>query len=156
MAKEFGAHHRRERERDEGRNKNSNGEGDREFTEETAYNVGHKKQRNEHSDERNGKRNDRKADLFGAFESGFERRFAFLDVTADIFDHDDGVVDDETCGDSKGHEGEVVEAEATKVHHGDRTDDGKGYGQRRNHSGAQTTQKKKDVHDHQVDRELQS
>src|SRR5256885_508987 len=44
------------------------------------------------------------ADLFGAFERGLERRFAEFDVAGDVFNHDDGIVDDEAGGDRQRHE----------------------------------------------------
>ena len=50
-------------------------------------------------------------------------RFAFFNVAADIFDHDDGVVDDETGGDGKGHEGEVIQGVTEQIHHAESADD---------------------------------
>jgi hypothetical protein len=64
-----------------------------------------------------GERNDRETNLFGTLERGLERRFPFLDVAADIFDHNDGVVDDKAGRNGQRHEGKVVEAIAKKIHH---------------------------------------
>ena len=155
MAKKFGAHHGGESKRDEGGDENGDGESDGEFTEEPADDVGHEKKGNEHGDERNGERYNRKPNLFRTFQGCLERRFAFFNVTADIFDHDDGIVDDETGGDGEGHEGKVVKAVVEEIHHAERADDGEGYGQGGNDGGAKTSQKKEDDHDHQADGEYQ-
>ena len=156
MAKKFGAHHRRERERDERGNENGDGEGDGKFAEEAADDVAHEEQRNQHGDERNGERNNGESDLLGAFQRGLQRRFAFFDVAADVFDHDDGVVDDEAGGDGEGHERKVVEAVAEQIHHAERADDGERHGNAGNDGGAHAAQKKKNDHHDQADGEHQS
>src|SRR5262249_9360861 len=104
MAQEFGAHHRSKGERDDRRYQDGDRKSNGKFAEQAADDVTHEQQRYEHSDERNGQRKNGKADLLGTFESGFERRLTFLNVAADIFDHHDSVVDDETRGNGESHE----------------------------------------------------
>ena len=116
MTEELGAHHGSESERDDGGDEDGNGQGDGKFAEEPTDDVAHEEKRNEHSNERDGERNDGKTDLLGTFQRSLQRRFALFDVAADIFDHDDGVVDDEAGGNGKGHEGEIVEAVAEQIH----------------------------------------
>ena len=78
---------------------------------------------------------------------------AFFDVTADVFDHDDGVVDDETGGDGERHERKVVERVAAEVHHAKSADDGERHGQGGNYGSAKAAQEKENDHDHQRDGE---
>ena len=44
-------------------------------------------------------------------------------MAADVFDDDDGVIDDEAGGDGKGHQGEVVQRIAQQVHDGEGAED---------------------------------
>src|SRR6266850_1466094 len=117
LSKELGTHHGSEGEGDKGGNEDGDGQSDGKFTEEPADDIAHKEKRNEHGNERDGKRNDGEADLFGTLQRGLQRRFALFDIAADIFDHDDGVVDDEAGGNGEGHERKIVQAVAEKIHH---------------------------------------
>src|SRR5215471_11831355 len=94
MTEELGAHHRRERKRNDRGNENRYRQSDGKFTEETTDDIAHKQERNQHCDKGDGQRENREADLLGAFEGGLQRRFALLDEAGDVFDHDDGVVYD--------------------------------------------------------------
>ena len=76
--------------------------------------VAHEQQRNQHRDQRDGQRDDREADLLGSFERRLQRRLAFLDVARDVLDHHDGVVHDEAGRDRQRHQGQIVQAVASR------------------------------------------
>ena len=82
---------------------------DGELAEEASHHIAHEQQRDKHSDERYGERQDGEADLPGAFKRRLHRGVAFLQVTRDVLDHHDGVVDDEAGRDGERHQREVVE-----------------------------------------------
>ena len=111
-------HHRRQRQRDDRRNEDRHRQRDREFTKEPADDIAHEEQRDQHCDQRERQRDDREADLLGAFQRRGKRVFAFLDVARNVFDHHDGVVDDEAGRNGQGHQGQVIQAIAQQVHHG--------------------------------------
>ena len=54
-----------------------------------------------------------------AFQRRLQRAQTFLDVTLDIFQHDDGIVDNKANGDRQTHERQIIEAEAGEVHQGE-------------------------------------
>ena len=114
VPEDAGGHHGREREGDDGGKDDGDRQGNRKFAKEAADDVAHEEQRNENGDQRDGQRQDGEADLLGAFEGRLHRRIARLQVAGDVFNHDDGVVDDEAGGDGQGHEREVIEAVAER------------------------------------------
>ncbi len=85
-----------------------------------ADDIAHEQQRDENRHQRNGKRDDRKTDLFGAFERGAQRMLALFDEADDIFNHHDGVVHYETRRNGQGHQGQIVQAIAQQIHHAER------------------------------------
>ena len=92
-------HHRRQRQRDKGRDRNSHRDRDSEFAKNAADDSAHQHQWDEHRDQRQADRYDGEPDLAGAFERRFSGLKTFLDVALDIFQHDDGVVDNKANGD---------------------------------------------------------
>src|SRR5581483_6332593 len=131
-------------------NQNGDAERDGKFTEEASHDVAHEKERNQDRHERNGEGHDGEADLLGAFESGGEGLFALFDEADDVFDHDNGVIDDETGGNGEGHEREIVEAEAGQVHDGAGANERERDGEGGNDGGSQGSEKEKnDRHDQQ-------
>ena len=85
-----------------------------------ADNPTHKQQRNEHRHQRDADGENGKADLTCPSESGFQRCEPLLQMTNDVFDHDDGVIHHEADGDRERHERDIVEAELEKIHHPER------------------------------------
>ena len=61
---------------------------------------------------------------------GAKRRHALFQIAEHVFDHDDGVVDDEADRDRKRHQGDIVDREARQPHRG------AGAGQRQRHRDA--------------------
>ncbi len=113
---QLGAGHRHQRQRHHGRNQDRHRQRDGEFAEQPADHVAHEQERDQHRDQRHRQRNDGEADLRGAFKRGLQRLLALFDVAGNIFDHDDGIVDDEAGGDRQCHQRKIVQAEAEQVH----------------------------------------
>ena len=56
-----------------------------------------------HRDERHSQRDDSKSDLLRALKRRLHRFHSFFKVARDVFDHDDGIVDDEAGRDCERH-----------------------------------------------------
>src|SRR6266850_1358354 len=85
-------------------------------------------------------------------QADFARRLAgslagrnafFLDVPEDVFEHDDGIVDDDTGRQRQRQQRHVVEREAENLHHRERSDQRDRNGGRRNNRAAEVTQEQK-------------
>ena len=74
------AHHRGQGERHHQRDQNRHRQGDRKFTEQPPDHIRHEQQRDQHGNQRQGQRDQGKANLLGALEGRLHRGFAFLDV----------------------------------------------------------------------------
>src|ERR1700732_3758209 len=105
-------HDRGQGQRDKGRGDHRDRNGDGELAEQPSDDPAHEEQRNKNRDQRKGDRNDRKADLAGAFESGVEWPVALLDVADDVFDHNDGVIDNKADRYRQRNQQDVVETVA--------------------------------------------
>ena len=155
VAEQAGRHHGGEGEGDEGGDEDGDGEGDGELAEEASGDVAHEEQGDEDGDEGDGEREDGESDLLGAFECGLHGAVALFDVARDVFDHDDGVVDDEAGRDGERHHGEVVEAVACEVHDAEGADERDGHGDGRDDGGGDAAQEEEDDHDDETDAEQQ-
>ena len=105
------AKHRSERKGNESRDQNGHRDGDGEFVEQPPKNSAHEQHGNEHRRQRQRHRENGEAYLASAFEGRLKRRFALLDVTDNIFEDDDGVIDHKADGEDERHEREIVDAE---------------------------------------------
>ena len=123
------------------------GEGDGELAEEAAYDAAHEQDGDEDRDERGRHGEDGEADFAGAFEGGVEGGEAFFEMAGDVFDDDDGVVDDEAGGDGEGHEAEVVERVAEHVHDAEGAEEGERDGDRGDEGGAGFAEEDEDYKD---------
>ena len=123
VLQQLGAHHRGKRQRNDCRNQDRHGEGDGELAEQTADDVTHEQQRNQHRDEREGQGNDGECDLLRAFQRRLQRRLTLLDVAGDVLDDHDRIVDDEAGGDRQRHQRQVVDRESRQIHHAESTDE---------------------------------
>ena len=90
-----------------------------------------------------------------AFQSRFQRRFAALDVTADVLDDHDRVIDHETGGDGQRHQRQVVDAETGQIHHRESAHQRQRHRDARNDRGRDIAQEQENHHDHQRDRQQQ-
>ena len=98
---------------------------------QSADDAAHEQYGNKDGNERQRHRQDGKADFAGALDRRLHGRIAGLHVTNDVFQHDDGVVDDEADRERKRHQREIVEAVAQQAHAGKGADDGDRQRQRR-------------------------
>ena len=117
------AHHRRGRERDRQRYQDRDRKRDGEFAEQPSEDAAHQQNREEHRDQREADRQHGEADLARAAKGGLHRRQSVFHVTGDVFQNDDGVIDDEAGGDGQRHQRQQVEAVAEQVHHAEGADD---------------------------------
>ena len=116
---------------------------------QTADDAAHEQHRNEHGGEGDGHGQDGEADLARALNGGLEGRFALFDVTHDVLEHDDGVVNDEADGKRQRHQRQIIEAVAEIRHAGKGPDHGDGQRQRRNEGGRHSAQEHENDADHQ-------
>src|SRR6267142_3708185 len=146
-----GAHHRRRSQRDEERNTDGYAEHDGEFAKETSDDTAHHQDGDKDSNERGAHGKDCEADLARAFNGGFPGAHAGFDVTCDVFDDHDGVVDDETSTDGEGHEREIVERVVAQIHDAESADEGERHGDTGNDGGPVTAQEHKDHQNYEGD-----
>jgi hypothetical protein len=76
------------------------------------------------------------ADLVGAVKGRLSVRLAHMQVSHDVFTHDDSVVDQDADGQRESQQRHHVEAEAEHVEHDHRADDRNGQGEAGNDRGA--------------------
>ena len=132
-----------------------NADGNGEFLEQLADIAAHQEQRNEYRDQRQRDGHNGETDLARTLERGLHGREAVLDVTNDILDHHDRVIDHEADPDREGHERQVVEAVAKLIHHREGADE-----RERNRDGGndrrpEIAQENEDHHHHESDRQDQ-
>ena len=116
VVQQMRAHHRRQRQRHHGGNQDGYCQGNGELAEQPTDDVAHEKQRNQYCDQRESQGNDGESDLFGPFQRRLQGWLASFDIARDIFDHDDGIVDNETGGDGQRHQGQVVDGKSAQIH----------------------------------------
>src|SRR5471030_787753 len=112
-----GAQHRRGGQRNHQRDHDGGRQRDGELAEQRAELAAHEQQRDEHGDQRKTDRQHREADFARAQQGRLETVHAGLDVAGGIFQHHDGVVDDEAGGHGQRHQRQIIQAEAEQVHH---------------------------------------
>ncbi len=149
------AHHRRRRQRDDHRDQHGDREREREFGEQAPDDAAEEQQRREHRDQRQADRNDGEADFGRAADRRLDARHALLEMTRDVLEHDDGVVDDEAGRDRQRHQRQIVEAEAEQIHHAERADDRSRHRDARDRRRAHAAQEREDDENHQDDRDDQ-
>ena len=112
-----GAQHRRQRQRHEAGDDDGDRDGDREFAEHAADHAAHQQDGNKHGNQRERDRDDGETDFARALERRLERPHAAFDVTHDVLEHDDGVVDHEADRQRQCQQRHVVDGEVERVHH---------------------------------------
>ena len=122
--KEPAAEHRRQRDRDDARDQNGHADSHRKFLEQPAEDPAHEQHGDKHGRQRESHRHNRESDLAGTVQGGLKRLLPHLHVPEDVFEHDDGIVHDETDAKNQRHHGEVVEAVMEQIHDGKGPDDG--------------------------------
>ena len=77
-----------------------------------------------------------KAISLAPVHGGSARSFAILDMADDVFEHDDGIIDDEARRQRQRQQRQVVEVEAEEIHAGKGADRGQRQHDGRNDGGA--------------------
>src|SRR5258708_3356714 len=117
-----GAHHRRGGKRNQKRDANGYAENHREFAEKPAHNATHQKNRNKDRHEGGAHGKDGESDFTGAFHGGFIGLHATFDVTSNVLDDHDGIVNDKARRNRQSHERQIVQAVMAQIHHAKRAD----------------------------------
>ncbi len=104
-------HHWRERQGDDARHDHGACQRKGEFLEENAGNAAEKADWRVDRGKGDGHGDDRAGNFARADQRGLDRRFSFLDMPEDVFDHDDGVVDHEADGEHHRQQRQKVDAE---------------------------------------------
>ena len=151
VAEEARAHHGRGSERNEKRDRDSHAENDSKLAEKTAHDAAHHKNGDKDSHERSAHREHGKTDFAGALHGGLEGLHASFDVTGDVLDDDNGVVNHETRTDGQGHEREIVQTVVAEIHHAESADEGKWDGHTGDDGGPNIPEKCKDHENHKDD-----
>src|SRR5713226_6114334 len=110
VLEEASAHHGRGGEGNQKGNSDSHAENDGEFAEQAANDATHHQDRDEDGDKRGAHGEDSETDFAGALHGGGEGLHAVFHVPSNVFNHDDGVVNDETRRNGERHEREIVDA----------------------------------------------
>mgnify|MGYP007026932923 CR=1 FL=1 len=136
-----------ERERIEGGDDRGDGDGERELFIKLSGDAadergGHKHGAQHQSDSDNGP-----TDLLHGLDGGLTRRETFGDVSLDVFDHDDGVINDDADGEHETEERQIVQRESKGLHDGQRADERHRNGEQRDDGGTPALQEKNDHED---------
>src|SRR5262249_61527535 len=110
------AHERRQRQRDQTRGEDGHDDRDRKLAEDASHEARQQHEGKENGRERDGHGKNREADFFGAVERGRQGLLAALHTPDGVFQKDDRVIDQEADRQSQGHQREVVEAVAQRLH----------------------------------------
>ncbi len=93
--------------------------------------AGDEGQRHEHCDQHEGDGDNRAGNFAHGLIGGLTRCFARFDIAFDVFDHHDGVIDNDADGQHQTEQGQCVDGEAEDVHDREGADDGNRYAQQR-------------------------
>ena len=125
------AQHRRERERDNAGNGHGANQREGEFGKQRAGEAALEADRHVNRAQHNGHGDDRPAELARGVDGGRNRRDALFEMAADVFDHDNGVVDDETDSEHKRQQREQIDRIAERQQDNERPDQRKRNGDSR-------------------------
>ena len=114
--------HRRERERDQQREQRRGNNRQPVLAKELANSATDEGDGRVHDDVGHGDGDGRHADLAATRECGLERALAQVQVSVDVLEDDDRVVDQNADHQRQGHQAHDVEAEAERVHDQERAD----------------------------------
>ncbi len=117
VAQQVGAHERRQGPRNHQREEDADARGDSEALEELTDYARHEARRREYGDQDRGSGDDSEANFVGGFDGGQIGFFAFADMADDVFDFDDGVVNQNTDRQGQGQQCYDVERLVEDVHY---------------------------------------
>ena len=140
-------HHRHQGQRHKGRCHDGQGDDDGKLMEQQPNHTGHEKDRDEHRDQRTGDRQDGEPDFTRAAQRRLKRRNSFFNVTHDVFQHHDRIIDNQPNGERQAEQRNVVQRVAERPQQRHRAQ--QRYRQRQGwyHRGNKAPQKQKD-HQH--------
>src|SRR5580704_10326766 len=138
------AQHWGERERHQRRDRDRSGHRQSELPEQAAHDAAHEQQRNEHRDQGQADRQYGKGDFARPLERRLERQNAVLDMSVDVLDHNDGIIDYEADGDGECHERYIIETEVEHVHRSERTEQRQHHGDARYQCCIEVAKKEQD------------
>ena len=121
------AHHGRERDGDDARHHDRGGERERELQEQRSGQAALKADGRVDHGQRDRHRDDRAEQLARSDQRRVEPRLASAHVALDVFDDDDGVIDDQADGQHEGEDRQEIEAEAEREHDDPRADQRDGH-----------------------------
>ena len=142
-----GGQRRAQRQRVDRRDHGGDRDRQRELLVELAGQAGDERDRHEHGDEHQRDRDDRAADFLHGLVRRFARRQAVADVSLDVLDDHDRVVDHDADGEHQAEQRQRVDREAERQHQRERADDRHRHREQRNDRGAPGLQEH-DHHDH--------
>ncbi len=108
FTKKAAGEHRCQGQADNAADQHRDADGDRKFAEQSAHHAAEEKQGDEDGHQRKGHGDDGETDLLCPVEGGLHAVLAHLQVADDVFQHDDGVVDDKADRQGQGHQRHVV------------------------------------------------
>ena len=119
------------------------GHGDGKRTEEDAGDAAYRDKRQKDNDRRNGGADEGSCDLFESLSHSFNTGFAGVAVHDNVFDHHDGVVDDEADGGGEAAQRHEVESFSDEPEGQHRDGDGDGNDEAGNQGGGPVAQEEK-------------
>ena len=128
------------------------GDGNRELAIEFALQAGQECRRDEDRGKNRCDRDDRRGHLIHRLASRFFRRFTKPDMSFDVLDDHDGIVDHDADRQHQAEQGQGVEREAQQIHHRERADERYRNGDERDDGGAPGLQEQDNDDHHQNDR----
>ena len=146
-AQQMRRHHRRKNESDDAGNENCAGERERELAKERTGQSTLQRDRCVNRGERDRHRDDRPDQFARADQRGVHARQSFAHMALDVFDHDDGVVDDQPDRKHDREQREQVEREAEELHQEERADERNRNRDDRHDDRAERAEEQED-HDH--------
>ena len=110
-------HHRRQSQCDDRRNRDRTDQGKREFGKQCTGQAALESDRHVHRDQHDGHRDNRPRQFSRRHQRCLAWRQALLDMSIDVFDHDDGVIHDQSDGKYQRQQGQQIDRESERQHH---------------------------------------
>ena len=143
VAQQHGGQHWRQRQRDDAGDHHRAGQGQGKLGEQATGAARRKRQRRIHRHQRHGHRHNGKPDFTCAPNGRLEWRHALFDVSVNVLQHHNRIIDHQTDGQHQGQQGQGVDAETGQGHQGKSANQGHRDRQQRDDGGAQRAQKEK-------------
>ncbi len=137
---------------DEHREHHGRDDGDRELPVDDAHRAAKERHRDENGGQHKGYADEGAGDLVHRFLGGLARRQALIGHDAlDVFDHDDGVVDEEADRQDRGEHGEHIDRIAERGENAEGAEQHHRHGDHRDQRGAEILEEDQQHHEDQHD-----